>query len=232
MGKSIFISDLAGYLIEEGFLYMSTQTNNLNLVKPELSDNIQQTIMDLAGNFQKLDDASDIITTELPTSNQWDKGSKIYFSNVDIGDYIGAVNTRAGKAAPKWLSYHEYSIGDEVVPTVNNGHYYVCNQSGVSAPFEPLWLLATGTVTEDTRNKTAWQPSKSYSLHDVVVPSISNDRFYVCTVAGTSGTNEPIWSTINGTATSDNSVVWMTYRIVKWRESGISVNFRPFGKIE
>ncbi|MOA05399.1 hypothetical protein D3C78_1249950 [compost metagenome] len=54
----------------------------------------------------------------------------------------------------------------------------------------------------------------------------------MCTVAGTSGTNEPTWSTTNGIATSDSGVVWMTYRIAKWQESGVSVNFRPFGKIE
>lgn len=211
---------------------MSTTTSNLGLIKPELTDHIHQSIGSLAANFQKLDDASDIYVNEIPASGTWNKKQRVYYNDVNTGGYIGAVNIRTGQAAPKWQSIHAYNIGDKVLATTNNGHCYECIQSGYSAPYEPAWLVAALTTTEDTRNKTVWAPSTFYELNEIVVPSVPNDRFYVCTVSGTSGTEEPAWSTANGVATSDNGAVWMTYRIVKWRECGVSANFRPFGKIE
>ena len=211
---------------------MSTITSNLGLIKPDLTDNIHQTILDLSNNFQKLDDVSDIYVSSIPTSGDWELGDKVWFTNVFVGGYVGAINIRTGKATPQWSSLHAYNIGDRVCPTVDNGHWYECIQSGTSAPFEPNWLVAAQTVTEDTRNKSTWQPSTFYDLYDIVVPSIPNDRFYVCTTAGTSGTSEPTWTTTDGVATVDNEIVWITYKIVKWKESGTACLFRPFGKIE
>jgi len=211
---------------------LSTVTQNLKLIKPELSDNGRQTIVDIATNMEILDKASDIYMDGAPTSGHWERNKKIYYINPSSGGYIGLVNIRAGEAAPNWSSIRAYSVGDRVQPTSNNGHYYTCIQSGNSSPFEPTWLVASGTTTEDTKNKTTWQPRFAYKHNDIVVPTILNDRFYVCTVAGTSGASEPNWSTTSGIATTDNGVVWMTYRIVKWQESGVSANFRPFGKIE
>jgi hypothetical protein len=212
---------------------VSTTTSNLGLIKPDvLEDNMYQTISDLASNFQKLDDVSDIYVSEIPTSGDHIKDKKVYFRNVLVGSFIGLVNIRAGKSAPKWRSINEFNVGDEIIPTTDNGHWYTCTQSGYSAPTEPTWLIAAATITEDTNAKTNWQPTKHYDDYDVIVPSTPNGRFYVCTVSGTTGTSEPVWTTTDGIATSDDGVVWMTYRIVKWQESGVAANFRPFGKIE
>ncbi|TVX97970.1 hypothetical protein [Cohnella terricola] len=211
---------------------MSATTSNLSLVKPDLSDNIHQTVLHLASNFQKIDDRSDIYVSNLPTNGDWNEGQRVFFTNPKVGGHIGAVNIRSGKAASKWNSLHPYQLGDRVVPNIDNGHWYECIQSGTSAPMEPAWLVAALTTTEDTRNRTNWLPSTVYHIDDIVMPSVPNGRFYVCTVPGTSGTLEPAWETTDGIVTSDHHAVWMTYRIVKWRESGTAVNFRPFGKIE
>lgn len=211
---------------------MSTTTDKLGLIKPDIEDFGAQFVQDLASNFQKLDDSCSALGTGEPVSGYWKAGSKVDFINPVANGYVGLVNLRSGMTAPKWSALKQFNVGDLILPTANNGHYYTCTQSGTSAPLEPQWLVAAQTVTEDTRGKATWQPSRSYALHDVVVPSIPNDRFYVCVTAGTSGTGEPTWSTTNGVATTDGQVVWMTYRIVKWRETGTSVNFRPYGKIE
>ncbi|REK76302.1 hypothetical protein [Paenibacillus paeoniae] len=211
---------------------MSTITQTLKLIKPELSDNGRQTILDLASNMDKLDEAADIYSSTNPESGYWSKQKKIYYTNPQIGGYVGAVNIRSGQAAPKWTSLRRVLVGDPMIPTQDNGHYYVCTQSGYTAPFEPTWLVAANSITEDAKNKSEWKPQHAYRQYDIVVPNIPNDRFYVCTVSGTSGTTEPTWTTTDGTATSDANVVWMAYRIVKWKESGVAAQFRPFGKIE
>lgn len=208
------------------------KTENLNLVKPDLEDHIHQTILDLASNFQKIDDVAEIYIDELPTSGFYNKNKRLWFKDVDVGEYIGAVCIRSGEAAPKWGSLKSYSIGDTIIPTVDNGHYYMCVQSGYSGPNEPTWNVDLGSETEDTKGKEIWEPSKYYNLYDVVVPTADNGRFYVCTVEGLSGASEPGWSTTDGVTTSDNEVVWTTYRIIKWKESGVSALFSPFGKIE
>lgn len=54
----------------------------------------------------------------------------------------------------------------------------------------------------------AWQTSTAYVAGDNKQPSVSNGRYYTCIIAGVSGILEPSWSTINGSSTSDGSVVW------------------------
>jgi len=211
---------------------MSTLTQNLKLIKPELSDNGRQTILDLASNMDKLDEASEVASPSIPESGYWNKQKKIYYSNPQIGGYVGAVNIRSGQAAPKWSSLRRVVVGDPIVPSQDNGHYYVCTQSGHTAPYEPTWQIAADAVTEDAKNKAVWRPQQVYRENDIVVPTFPSDRFYVCTIGGTSGASEPNWSTTDGNATRDAAIIWMAYRIAKWKESGTAAHFRPFGKIE
>ena len=211
---------------------MSSVTSNLQLIKPALEDEIHQTIQDLANNFQKIDDAAELYMDFPPISGLWKKGRKIYKLNPSIGDYVGWVNIREGMAAPKWINLNSYSVGDIIVPINDNGHYYECIQSGRSGVSEPTFPVSSGQTVRDIQGATIWEPSKNYNLNDIVIPSIDNNRFYVCTVAGLSGTSEPQWSLVDGGTVDDNMVVWTGYRIVTWQEKGVAALFRPFGKID
>lgn len=211
---------------------MSSNTDNLGLIKPDINDNIIQTIQDLAINFQKISDEIPVKVDAIPTSGDWPLNREFRFINPAASEYVGAVNLRAGRAAPKWESLKNYNMGEEIVPTTDNGHYYVCIQAGRSGYLQPDFLTAAITVTNDTKNGSTWQPSKNYNLYDIVFPTVPNDRYYLCTTPGTSGVSEPSWANVDGVATVDNQVTWVTYKIVKWRESGTAANIRPFGKIE
>lgn len=207
-------------------------TVNLGLVKPILGDEIHQTIQDLSNNFQKIDDVAEVYVASTPNSGIWQQNKKVYKSNPSIGDYIGWVNVRSGTAAPRWINLTAHAVGNLVVPTIDNGHYYECIQSGRSAINEPTFPTTSGLTVRDIQGSTIWSPSKNYSINDVVLPSTDNNRFYVCTVAGISGTTEPIWSLVDGGTVNDNMAVWTGYRIVTWQEKGVAALFRPFGKIE
>ena len=50
---------------------------------------------------------------------------------------------------PVWQASVGWIIGDYVVPTVANAHYYRCVQGGVSAVGEPVWPVVTGTRVTD-----------------------------------------------------------------------------------
>lgn len=211
---------------------MSIVTENLGLIKPEIADEIHQTIVDLANNFQKISDVAEIYMNGFPTSGYWIVSDRVWSSTPIIGGYAGWINIREGTAASKWSSLTSFTLGDLIVPTIDNGHYYTCTQTGYSAVNEPTFPVTSGGTVEDTMGKTTWQASTTYAINDIVVPSIGNNRFYVCTVAGISGSTEPIWSTVDGGTVSDGAVVWIGFRILIWQEQGISAHFRPFGKID
>lgn len=210
---------------------MSSITSRLGLVAPSLNDEVHQTIQDLSNNFVKLDDASEIYLNHPPQSGEWPRGKHIWNNSPSVDSYAGWVNIRSGRAAPEWSQLYAYRVGDLVVSNQDNGHVYECTQAGQSGTIEPLFPTGEGQSVVDTRGGTVWQASRSYQLHDIAFPSMDNNRFYVCTVAGSSGVSEPTWSLLDGGTVDDHTVVWTGYRIATWREVGVSALFRPFGLI-
>lgn len=57
---------------------------------------------------------------------------------------------------------------------------------------------------------TVWQKNKAYGLNNVVSPITANGYTYLCTTAGTSGNNQPVWNTVLGGTTVDGTVQWRT----------------------
>ena len=53
-----------------------------------------------------------------------------------------------------------------------------------------------------------WAASTAYNLGDMVKPTVGNDRWFVCTTAGTSGASEPTWTTTINDTTTDNTATW------------------------
>lgn len=209
---------------------MSTQTENLGLTKPQINDNIYQTISDLAVNFQNLSDAADVRMTSSPMSGNWPK-RMIWNSDPTIGSYLGWVNVRSGEATPKWTSLTSYNVGTKVSPTSDNSHYYTCIQSGSSGINEPVWPLTSNSTVREISGATFWETGKHYNLNDVVLPTSDNGRFYLCVQAGNTATTQPNWPTTAGSILDDNTTRWRCYVIARWQESGTSANFRPFGLI-
>lgn len=166
-----------------------------------------------------------------PTHGYWKRNQRIWNSKCDIGTNLGWVNIREGMAAPVWSSLKSYNVNDLIVPTTNNGHYYICIQSGYSGVTEPIFPVTEGQTVEDIFGALTWQASVKRSIGDIVIPTFPNNRFYVCTVAGTSGSQEPEWSLVDGGTTTDGDVIWTGYRICVWKEAGISAHFRPFGEV-
>ncbi len=53
--------------------------------------------------------------------------------------------------------------------------------------------------------------STPYTVGDVVKSTSYNSHSYLCTVAGTTGTTAPTWSTTNGATQTDGSVTWKVF---------------------
>ncbi|SYX84445.1 hypothetical protein [Paenibacillus alvei] len=211
---------------------MSKTTKKLGLKTPEFTDEIHQTLQDLSDNFSVLDNVSNDYSDASPLSEKWRHNYIIWNSKPAIGEYVGWVNTREGRAAPHWKPLQSFTNGDYIIPSTDNGHVYQCIQSGNSGVMEPVFPASADKEVQDTRGAMTWERSKLYVKNDVVFPTIDNGRFYVCITEGESGGIEPSWSLTTGTSVYDGNAVWLGYRIAKWKESGISALFRPFGKID
>lgn len=53
-----------------------------------------------------------------------------------------------------------------------------------------------------------WNASTAYALNTRVMLQQTNGFWYLCTVAGTTGTVQPTWPTVNGATVVDGGVTW------------------------
>ncbi|WP_063563065.1 hypothetical protein [Paenibacillus sp. O199] len=210
---------------------MSTETDKLHLKIPSFTDEIENTIRELGDNFRLLDLISDDYVSATPTSGDYLITKRLYNTSPIYGGYVGWVNVRTGKAAQMWRSLKAYKNGDYIIPNSDNGHVYICIQSGQSALTEPVFPVSTGIEFNDTRKSSTWAVTTQYKLNDIVLPTIENGRFYICIQAGESGNTEPPWQQVDGATTYDKNASWATYRICMWKEAGSAALFYPFGKI-
>ncbi|TVX86082.1 hypothetical protein [Paenibacillus agilis] len=209
-------------------------TRRMGLNKPEVTDDIQDTIVDLANNFQTIDNNYDEIISEVsthPDSGEFfNSGKKFWNKNATRGDFAGWVNIRAGVFAPKWEKQETYVAGNKIVVNPDNGHYYECVVGGTSGLKQPALSTISGSITHDLYGHTEWKPATHYRVDDIVVAT-SGDKsyYYKCIIDGVSDIFEPQWNNVSGTTIVDTSVHWYVYKTVEWKEMGSSCEFVPFG---
>lgn len=212
---------------------MSKSSKNLGLILPELSDTKRSTIISISENFKKLDEVTDVFIDSTPTSGFYEYNQRFWNSQPKVGSYLGWVNIRAGNSAPIWKNKTYYNVGDVVVDFNDNTHYYTCQIAGTSGVLEPDFKVASNSITKDLKTVDIWMKNKYYEIDDMVLPTIDNNCYYICIEEGNANNQlEPNWKTIDGETQVDGDVTWLCHRIISWKESGTSANFRPFGKIE
>jgi len=77
-------------------------------------------------------------------------GKDLELSKRNITDGSVVVNRKDGENAADWEAATAYALGDFVVPTTPNGHYYQCTTAGTSDASEPTWPTDGSTVTDGT----------------------------------------------------------------------------------
>ncbi|OXS74298.1 hypothetical protein B1B04_09230 [Lysinibacillus sp. KCTC 33748] len=200
------------------------------------NDDIKETIVGYGKNFSTIEKyLTEAIEKpeDLPTGQVIEGGKIIWNKNPVIGGYVGWVNIREGLNAPSWKPKVNYTVGQEIKAKPDNGNIYRCVTAGKSMVHSPTFLVGEGVEFYDA-NGNKWFPNYNYQVNDVIF-AVNGSKlyYYICETAGITGTSEPIWSSVLPSSTVvDGSVVWRKEATVKWKQVGISSEFRPFGKVE
>ncbi|MGE8033864.1 hypothetical protein [Lysinibacillus sp. NPDC093692] len=200
------------------------------------NDDIKETIVNYGKNFSAIEKylrESTSSPNNLAVGQMIEKGKIIWNENPVIGSYVGWVNIREGKHAPSWKPNVNYTVGQEIKATPDNGNIYRCVTAGKSMVNSPTFLQSEGVEFYDAIGNK-WFPNYNYKVNDVIFPTNGSKLYYyICETEGLTGENEPVWSSVvTGTTVIDKSVVWRKEATVKWKQVGISSEFRPFGKVE
>jgi hypothetical protein len=128
-----------------------------------------------------------------------------------------------------WVTGVAKSVGDLVIPTVDNGHVYYCSVAGNTGASEPSWpkngtsVSDGGVVWVDAganidmtqsvwiEDASIWQASHDYSVDALARPTgpNANGHYYKATVdTGSSGGTEPTWPTGSGATVVDGGITW------------------------
>lgn len=134
-------------------------------------------------------------------------------------------------AIAKWATTTAYTVGNIVrqnaTPAVGSERVFICIIAGTSLGSEPTWVLTKGAKTAESGGPT-WMEctglpalngdltntplsSQNRSLAQALGNLITNntqDHYFICTTAGTTGSGEPTYSTTTGATTVDSGCTW------------------------
>jgi len=127
------------------------QPPSLSLTLNQL--NMKTIAMALLGTLDGVDVSAGSVSDEEVTVSSLDKYFRLSQRNVDTESGL-TVTRQAGGTASAHATETSYEVGDYVVPTSPNDHFYKCTEAGTSAASEPTWPTDGSTVTDDT---VTWQ---------------------------------------------------------------------------
>lgn len=122
----------------------------------------------------------------------------------------------SGAGATFWQPATAYANG--LVFADSNGNIEQANGAVTTGAMVPLWSTNFGTNTNDGTGKWlnlgppgTWQAAFNYAAAGILLGLVildSNGNIQQLTVAGTSGSTPPVWSTVVGNNTTDSGVTW------------------------
>lgn len=120
-------------------------------------------------------------------------------------------------SSPQWQAERHYKIGDVVLPTRPNGHYYLAEADGRSSSHEPIFSTNGGIVKDGNAawldgGSTVWVKNHIYKNGDLVTPISDNGHYYRANPKGeqgTSGEHEPAFSASNSKSVLDSGIEWI-----------------------
>lgn len=159
-----------------------------------------------AGNATKFELKADADRKELPSKQRGTYGQSLRVATIgkpsslaiEINDPARDVFTVGFLGEAENIAVTAGSVTDEVVTAPQPG-------KALSLAFREISAV---TVTRKNGEDAAtWAATTAIVLGAYCVPTVANNHFYKCTVAGTSGASAPTWPT-DGSTVTDGTVTW------------------------
>jgi hypothetical protein len=106
-----------------------------------------------------------------------------------------------------------YNVGNVIILNPFNNHLYICIVAGTTAAALPAYPTATAALVTDGDSVfreegtvAPWVANTQYSVNSIVIPTVSNNNYYISTTGGTSDLfpqKQPIWPTSAGATVDD-----------------------------
>lgn len=123
------------------------------------------------------------------------------------------VNLEAIKIARIKVTTSVYQVNTFVnrgafrTPIIPNQKIYECVKSGTTGASQPNFTTVEDDLTIE--GLPFWSLNTSINVGDVYLPTINNNRAYICITAGnTSNLTEPAWSVVLNDTIPDGNVIW------------------------
>lgn len=199
-------------------------------------DHPNDTIVAYGENFKKLEDSiasSASGTTGLETGREYKQGHIIWNSKPTAGGYAGWVNVRTGIHANPKKTNTAYKDGDIVSSPNDTGFYYKCIRPGTTPNLAQQNMGASVEKFDEVSTSKRWGANHTYTVNEVILATSHDTTYYLmCTIAGTSGALEPVWTNHkNGQTITDGTVTWKKLGNIRWERMSANTRFMVFGKI-
>lgn len=217
---------------------------SLNITKFKLGDGIAsgalESLLDLVHPLQTVGigsvkalggmcEITGVLTNSSVTTGYYLRELGIYAMDPDLGEILYAITT---DSAPDYLPP---GGGNVVISEEFSINIAISNATNVTAILNPQGLVTTtimqSAISNHNNDENAhpglktlvlnsginlWTAKKSYSIGDIAYSkNLPSWAFAECTTAGTTGTNEPLWSSATpGQTFTDGSCTW-TIRDIK-----------------
>lgn len=164
----------------------ATVTLSVDFAANIVVDNIstENQALFVGGTVDDVDQVATPVTDEsigpLATNREYQLGTSV--SNPTGVRDVGSVSilSEQGDEASAWVTLTAYALGDVVIPTTPNSHWYMATTAGTTAGPEPTWptngsTVVDGTVTWRDMGLITWVLNTDYQL------DATSGRFYVMT---------------------------------------------------
>lgn len=147
----------------------------------------------------------------------------VYYANFGNGSSTGYF------AIPVWHTSWTPTVGTitrQVAPTASNARCFICTTGGAVGGIEPTWVVTKGAKTTDgsavwfecsgfpglngdlTNTPLSSQNRSGSQAVGNIITNNTQDHYFLCTTAGTTGASEPTYNTTLGATTTDNTCTW------------------------
>lgn len=173
---------------------------------------------------------SHLTSTAIPTTGYYRQGEIVKDSNMSVNGYLGWACSKSG-LADAYAAWKPSFFYNNNLRITDNGYVYLSTVwNGKTVATKPAFSTTLYAKTNDLAGLIPWTANTAYAVGALVLRTDGTTVAYQeCTIAGTSGATEPIWSAT--TTVVDGTATWIKRSTEIWKCIGTVAEFKRIGAL-